>query len=773
MLEFSHTPDWRWLAGGGLALALLLLWSYSRATGQPGWLLRLFLLGVRGLALAAVVLCLLDPQRVEEERQAQTAQVAVLLDCSRSMGIKDEPGSRFESAQGWLRQQLEPAWAPQVKRVNFGFDGPLRPLPKLDSASPTGGVTALTDALEGLLAASGDPPLAGVILCSDGIENAGRDPLPVAKAYRRKGLPIHTLTCGTAREMQDILIENVHVKRAVPNQSPTRLGIALRAPGFANRTVPVQIRRDRDVVAHQEFKLTGASQRFEMDFTPREKGFQTYEVFIPPQPGEWLTTNNRRRFGLEVVDPTINVIYMEGTPQQSSVGIPEWKYLKDALQSDPHIKVKVLYPLPGGGGAYRFSVESDPDDGEKAYPVTHPTQGFPRTLDDLLKYDVVIHSDIKVQSFTPEQLQAMARFVEQHGGGFVMIGGNSAFGRGGYHKTILDRLIPVAMQQFADSSRMRFKMRVPPEVYEHPVVALGATREETARIWTQKLPSLHGLNRVDRSKPGAVVLAETPANGGGFGERVVLAVQDIGKGRSMAFTSDTTRTWGAEFETLWGERLNPSQPLSESNCDSRYYRAFWINAVRWLAAGKTSQTNNPVTLELAQTYTRPNQAVTATVTVRNAEGAELSGAGVSLALSEAGQTNLAIVKAVYNAAARAYTAELRPATPAGYLVKATATMNGKALGEDWQLLTCEDTDPEMSEVQARPALMAELARISGGKKLSLLKSNPADLAAIFKGAPPATATYRRTPLWDRAWLLSAIMGLLTVEWAVRRLRGLA
>ena len=82
-----------------------------------------------------------------------------------------------------------------------------------------------------------------------------------------------------------------------------------------------------------------------MDFTPQMKGFQVYEVNVPGQPGEWLATNNRRAFGLEVVDPTMRVIYMEGTPQQPESTMPEWKYLKDALESDPNIKVKVLYRL--------------------------------------------------------------------------------------------------------------------------------------------------------------------------------------------------------------------------------------------------------------------------------------------------------------------------------------------------------------------------------------------------------------------------------------------
>jgi uncharacterized membrane protein len=198
-------------------------------------------------------------------------------------------------------------------------------------------------------------------------------------------------------------------------------------------------------------------------------------------------------------------------------------------------------------GQFLNTVDVDPETGEKIYPVEHPTHGFPRTMAELQNYDVIIHSDIRKESFTPDQLVNMARLVEEFGGGFVMIGGNSAFGKGGYHRTILDRSIPVAMEQENDSQARSFRMRVTPAAYSHPVIAIGATRQDTELIWTRKMPMLHGCNLVDRAKPGAIVLAEDPAVRSQYGPRLILAVQNIGQGRSMAFASDTTRTWGARF----------------------------------------------------------------------------------------------------------------------------------------------------------------------------------------------------------------------------------
>ena len=771
MIRFTYMPELKWLVVSGALAAAAMVLSYTWAKGKGNRGLRLGLAGLRWLIVTGLVLCLLDPEWIQAIKHEQKSRVAVLLDTSRSMGIKDIPPGRLAAAQHWLETQLPGAVPTGVDIDYYTFNQSLAPLSSPAAANAKGDATALADALEGLLAVPAENPLQAVLVCSDGIENVSRDPESVARLYHRKGVPIHTLTVGTTNDAQDIILENVQVKRAVPNQAPTRISISLRASGYAGLSVPVQILHHDAVVASQTIRLKQGPQRVEMDFTPRERGFQVYEVSIPAQPGEWLVTNNRRVFGLEVLDPTIRVIYMEGTPQQAGSPIPEWKYLKDALESDPNIKVTTLYRRFGNNGQFLHTITEDPDTGQRIYPVEHPTKGFPRTMAELLNYDVIIHSDIRTSSFTGEQLVNMARLVEEYGGGFVMIGGNSAFGKGGYHRTILDRVIPVAMEQENDSLARPITLSVPPAALLHPVMAIGATREETRRIWGEKFPLLYGCNLVDRAKPGAVVLGVDAVARNRYGPRLLLAVQNVGKGRSMAFTSDTTRSWGRDFETLWGEPINPALPLTESNCDSRYYRQFWVNAVRWLAAGRIGKTNSPVVLELGESYCALGERVAANVTVRGSDLAVLPSAQVSLCLSTTGQTNV-VVSAVYDPVSQSYQADLVPPRDGSFTVTASALSNGKKLGEDRQLLVCEAGDREMADLRARPDLMGDLSHISGGQTFAL-SDTARHLAGAFNTPPPGSIEYRHSPFWDKWWWLGILLALLTVEWSVRRLSGMA
>jgi uncharacterized membrane protein len=772
MIEYTYLPSAGWLVGTGILVAAVVLASYFWAKGRAKRWLRLSLAALRWVIVAGVLFCLFDPELIQAIKHQQKSRVAVLLDNSRSMSIKDLPQERLSQAKEWLRHDLEPVVPANFSVKYYTFNESLLPVQSLAAVAPAGQSTGLADALENLLAVPGDDPLTSVVICSDGIENLRKDPEAMARLYRRKGIPIHTLTMGTTNEMKDILVENVQVRRAVPNQAPTKVTVSLRSPGYSNETVPVQIFHENELVAIDSVQLNGASQQVELDFTPKQKGFQVYEARVPAQRGEWLVSNNRRLFGLEVIDPTIRVIYMEGTPQQPNSPIPEWKYLKSALESDPNIKVTTLYREFGAKGQRLNTIDTDPETGEKIYPVEHPRHGFPETLAGLLEYDVIIHSDIRKESFSSEQLENMARLVQEFGGGFVMIGGNSAFGKGGYHRTILDRIIPVAMHQQNDSDARPFHMRVPNAVWSHPIIALGEDRAETQLIWTKKFPLLYGCNLVDRAKPGAIVLGDDPSNPGVAGPRLILAVQNIGKGRSMAFTSDTTRTWGKDFETQWGERINPALPLSESNCDSRYYRQFWVNAIRWLAAGRIGRTNNAVTMELAESYCAPNEKVQVNVHVRDKVSREISNADVAILLASGGKTNV-VGKASFDGSKRAYVTDIQLPASGRFIVMATASTRDTRLGDDRQLLICEGADREMADLRARPDLMASIAKISGGKVLSATESEAGLVNSVFYNAPPVTVEYRRNPLWDRSWWLAGLLGLLGVEWAVRRLNGLA
>ena len=197
MIEFSYTPKIEWIIGLTAAVLLFLWLSYYRAKGKPGRGLKFVLVSLRLLAIAAVVICLLDPQWVETVKHEQRSRLAVLLDKSKSMSIEDVGRSRLSSGQKWLSEQLTPQSPAGVHLTTYAFDEQLSAVPSFSSANATGAVSAVAESLEGLLAVPHNDPLVGVVLVSDGIDNKSKVPEAVARSFRRKGIPIHTVTVGT------------------------------------------------------------------------------------------------------------------------------------------------------------------------------------------------------------------------------------------------------------------------------------------------------------------------------------------------------------------------------------------------------------------------------------------------------------------------------------------------------------------------------------------------------------------------------------------------
>jgi uncharacterized membrane protein len=205
--------------------------------------------------------------------------------------------------------------------------------------------------------------------------------------------------------------------------------------------------------------------------------------------------------------------------------------------------------------------------------VTHMTNedaiaDFPRTVEELSAYNVIILSDIEFEVLalypfwipgTPlprtNRIKAIREFT-RNGGGLLMVGGWSSFsgrfGHAGYYDTPIEEALPVTCMKGMDD-RIETPEGVKVKILnaEHPVIK---------GIPWQDCPVFEGFNRIF-PKPGAEILASI---GEGEDENPLLVTWEFGKGRAMAFASDCSPHW-AQFFQPW-----------------EYYGQFWRQAVSWL-----------------------------------------------------------------------------------------------------------------------------------------------------------------------------------------------
>src|SRR6202011_2533949 len=191
------TPWPLWvMAIGILAAAGVLFWHVRRNHGM--------LTGARPIAiwllesgLIALILFLLwHPALSIATLRPQQNVVAVLVDDSRSMSIKDASGTREAAAQAALDSGMLKSLGQkfQVRLYKFGKE-PER-IQKSGDLTATASASRIGETLERVLAESSSLPLGAIVLLSDGADNAGGIGLDTISAIRRQRIPVHTIGFG-------------------------------------------------------------------------------------------------------------------------------------------------------------------------------------------------------------------------------------------------------------------------------------------------------------------------------------------------------------------------------------------------------------------------------------------------------------------------------------------------------------------------------------------------------------------------------------------------
>jgi uncharacterized membrane protein len=744
-MEWSSYPAWNWIAAGICTVFAVIAWRTLRAPHGPPIGRRWLWLLLRGTLLALLLAILLHPHRVERREFREPQDLAVLLDDSASMSLRDVPGrpQRIEQVKQ-LAKPMGALAAGDTRLRWYRFAGDARPAAGPDDLTADGGESRIDKALETVLGDERTRDLGAVILVSDGQTPEPEAARRAARLYQQAAVPLYTVLVGTPDESADLALSGLNAAQESLYSRKVRLTGTLHGPGFNGQPVTLRVRCEGRVVHESARSITSDTQPFELIFETPFTGFHRYQVEVLPLEGERLPNNNTGVVGAEVVERKIRVINMEGTP-----GAGHW--LENALESDPDIEVTSLFfPQSESFEASRkipFTIDAD---GRKVYNIAHPIKGYPRTLQDMLNYDVIINSDIFKEAFTPEQLDLTVALVEEHGGGFVMVGGSTAFGAGHYDETVIDKLMPVDVYGNEGVKWSSFKLQVPEEMLEHPVMALGSTREETAQIWQDGFPGFSGLNTVNRAKPGARVLAFNAGQSNNYGPLVVFAVQQIGRGRTMAFTSDTTQSWGSQFHTCFGTPADKTL----------YYRRFWNQSVRWLAADRIRRKSGELKLSLDRNVAVPDE----TVDIRIPFPPTYPNAVASLKCGLHGEETVS-VDLIRDEVARTWHAQVPLKTQGEWIFTASLPRTGLDPLFSHALVNVVPDTRELSSTAANRELMAELARLGGGR---LLVGDPETWSVAVDPRGSRIIEYGRRAVWDRWWVMALLLVLLTLEWGLRR-----
>lgn len=751
---------------GGWALAVILAavffaalaLGYRRTTRPLRPRARYVLWSLRALAALAVVFALLRPTWLAIGTRSERPLLILMRDISASMMIRDESagGEAITRADAVVRrlkehERLLTELATQFDLLGYSFADRPDPLNDPPVNEPAGvdrrvaarrtvgavGVsldagrrsTQLGDCLGEIHEMTLGRRIVGVVVLSDGALNQSRLPAPeAARLLGKRSAPVYAVGFGSpdpTGAVRDSIARSIDAKATVFTGNRIEVSGEFRFHGLKGEQVEIQLLDDGGNVGRQLVRIpeNRYDHRVGIPYRADSVGSHRLELVAVPVETEAVPENNRIRTFVDVVEGGIKLLLVQGPP------LVEGRFVYNALRRAGEFDCdRVVLVGPEGAAS-----------------------GVPGTVEAWAAYKAVIFINVPRPFLTSQHLSGLAQAVSERGVGFLMTGGDHAFGAGGYAGTEVARMLPVRISSGDGFVEAPFRFRPTAAGMRERILQVETTPAGIDRAW-QSLPDLAWANQVGGPKPAAEVLA---AAGDGT---VLLAAQQYGSGNVAALTVGQTWRWQL------GGREDPP---------GKYFRRFWRQVALWLS-GQDVGRGNVWVMTNTPRYSLPDllsgrRRVQVTAGVSDRQGSPVTDATCTLTLSGPGGESRKVPLRIRG---DTYVASLDVTAPGDYALQLAAHRGGTKAGEAATRFVVYEPNVEWEEPLADPEALREVATLSGGMYV------PSDrmaglLEELSASEVSDTVTFqRRVGLWDNRLLLAVFAGLLSAEWALRKHWGL-
>ncbi|MDE0466677.1 MAG: VWA domain-containing protein [Candidatus Poribacteria bacterium] len=239
-----------------------------------------------------------------------------------------------------------------------------------------------------------------IVLITDGVETQG-DAVHTALRGKDFGIQIDTVPLYPSDE-PEVMVQRLDMPAQVKQGAPFNVEVLIHS----NHEDVAEIRlfKNKFEVAKQETRLEEGENRVIFTQTAMDSGTLTYDALC--RSTKDTRYDNNRALGIVSVSGKPKVLLIDENESQA-------RYLTRALE-DAKIRVDVRNGL-----------------------------GVPNELADLQNYELVIFSNVPANRLTQNQMELIRTYVQDLGGGFMMLGSENSFGLGGYYKTPIEAILPV------------------------------------------------------------------------------------------------------------------------------------------------------------------------------------------------------------------------------------------------------------------------------------------------------------------------------------------
>jgi len=692
-----------------------------------------------------------------------TASLARVADRAASAvtteAISHAATSRREKVDQFLIDDAQGRWLERIRQqanvicyqfdeapVPISIDGRIRSTPATSTNdAQRAPATDLAAAMEQVARDSAGRPVALAVWLTDGGHNRTSDPL---RAARAADVPAFVVPVGAVRPVCDVILHHVQAPRAVFEEDLIVIEGTIDAHQCLGQDLTVELLEHDAVIDSTTIAVASDSAAAKIMFQvpAAELGRHTFVVRASSVPDEKVTDNNRAEVSVEVTEGVIRLFLADYVPRW------EWRYLINLFKRDERLEFESVQFEPRTRGR-----------GPRARG-----QGFPRTLDEWGRYRVIILGDLPPSVLDDAQQDLLEQYVSKRGGTLIIIAGDESMPRA-YAGQTLAPLIPVTFDHTPDTSRNGVGLFLTAEGRMVSALQLADDPLSNERLWrdlTRRVP-IFDLSTYSRPKPTShVLIGAAPIMPGSArhaertNTRAYLCWQAYGRGKVVYLASPSTYR------------------LRFRRGDTLHHR-FWAQLLRWAVARDMGAGSQVVRLITDKAQYAVGDDVQVTVYLNELRGAAVAGAACNVTATD-GLRNLATLALVEDEQAPGVYRTILKDLPEGQIrlrvegddLDELLDAEGRAEPIETIITVEPPASLELRNTQCNLPLLTRIAESTGG-----LVVPPTGLPAALEMAdlePEVTISKPvHRPLWTRWLCVWIFVGVLTVEWAARKLAGLA
>ena len=721
--------------GVAAAVALLSAWYYLKISIPT-----IILLILRFIFLALLGWCMFLPEKKEVQTHMLKPRFIVAIDTSKSMLLSPKPGvisNRWEDAMTVLNQPWKNVISAECDIDVYTFASELgskTDFQTLQTITPDANSTLIRESLQKLMDRYQGQNVTGFLLLTDGLDTK--------EAYddwanEPWGWPVYTISMEPPEAWEvegDLRVDTIKTPRRVTVQWTTELKAVISGQGTKGQPANVQLFKNGKLLQEipTQIPSEGGSREVSFQLEHPEIGVFTYMVYVPPLPNETSTNDNSYSVSVQVVDARNRIMYVEGPPRWES------KYLTRALQANANITPICFVRGPAG----KF--------------LTYGPRGnlTPDLTDEqLASMKIIIVGNLDADELGETRAQNLLKFVDS-GGSLVLLGGTKAWGEKGFMETSLKKLMPVK-RLGKTPIEGKFAAVLTDSGSGHPAFA------GDPELWKVIPPVLSVFPNASLSAGAeALVAAQAPE-----GTHPIIVVQRYGQGKVVAVLTDS----------LWRWQLSPNANKTKP------YQRFWDQLISWL-----SPTENELAPEQLEIFAdREQMYLGEEVSLSARYGRKTSAENqenqpepvVNCQITTPDNRTIPFSMARQNVTTAGgktfpgYAVKFKAEQPGLHKAIAVTDMAGKKISSDEISFFVKPFTPESMPRPVNTAVLKAIARQSGGKFFENLEDLNNTLSSLsFAGREEESVTY--ISLWQTILIISCLLTLLTIEWAIRKWRNM-